>query len=107
MSTERLDHLLAMLADDPGDPFIRYAIALEHKRAGRMQQAAKDLTVLLKEDPTYLPCYYQLALLLTELGHMTDAISVCDQGAERCQAAGDRKARAELMELRNAISAEE
>ena len=107
MSHQRLDQLLAMLADDPGDPFLRYAIALEHKRAGNMQQAVDDLTVLLKEEPTYLACYYQLALLLTEIGHTAEALNVCELGAERCRIAADRKALAELMELRNAIAADE
>jgi thioredoxin-like negative regulator of GroEL len=64
MSTERLQQLRAMLAEEPSDAFIRYAIALELKRAGQMEQAANDLGTLITEDPKYIACYYQLALIL-------------------------------------------
>lgn len=43
MSNERLDQLRAMLAEEPGDLFLRYAIALELKRAGSMELAIADL----------------------------------------------------------------
>ena len=107
MTSHRLDQLRALLAEEPGDPFIRYAIALEHKRAGRMDTAASDLEALLKEDPKYIACYYQLALILVDLGRTAEAVHVCEAGSLQCITTGDRKARAELLELKNAISGEE
>ena len=50
MSATRLEQLRGMLADEPNDAFIRYAIALELKRAGKMEEAADDLERLLKAD---------------------------------------------------------
>lgn len=104
MSTDRLEQLRALLAEEPGDPFIRYAIALEHKRAGRMELAANELEALLKEDPKYVACYYQLAIVLIDLGRSAEALNVCEVGSLQCITTGDRKARAELLELRNAIA---
>jgi tetratricopeptide (TPR) repeat protein len=107
MSSERLDQLRVLLSEDPKDAFIRYAIALELKRAGKMEQAAADLEALLGEDPKYIACYYQLALILADLGRVPEAAHVCEIGSLQCITVGDRKARAELLELKNALSGEE
>lgn len=107
MSDERIGQLRALLAEDPKDAFIRYAIALELKRAGKMEQAAADLEALLADDPKYIACYYQLALILADLGRTSEAMHVCDIGSLQCITTGDRKARAELLELKSALSGEE
>lgn len=92
-----------MLAEEPGDRFLRYAIALEHKRLGAMELAATDLEALLKEDPAHVACYYQLALIRADLGQVGQAVEVCEAGALQCLVTGDRKARAELLQLKNAL----
>ncbi len=104
MSSERLSQLRGMLVDEPNDAFIRYAIALELKRAGKMDEAARDLEQLLIADPKYIACYYQLALILIDLGRAEEAMHVCENGSLHCITTGDRKARAELLELKNAIA---
>lgn len=103
MSSTRLEQLRAMLAEDPGDHFLRYAIALEMRRAGNMEQAIADLQQLLVEDPKYIACYYQLAMLLAETGRTDDAVHVCEAGAMQCIVTRDTKARGELMQLRMAL----
>ena len=107
MSATRLEQLRGMLAEEPNDSFIRYAIALELKRAGKMEEAADDLERLLKADPKYIACYYQLALMLIDLGRAAEAMHVCEAGSLQCITTGDRKARSELLELKNAISGDE
>ncbi|MBS1940046.1 MAG: tetratricopeptide repeat protein, partial [Bacteroidetes bacterium] len=74
MPSERLAQLHAMLADEPGDRFLRYAIALEKKRNGNMEAATADLESLLREDPKYIACYYQLAVILADLGRTAEAV---------------------------------
>ncbi len=106
MST-RLDQLRAMLAEEPDDAFIRYAIALEYKRSGNMEEAVVQLERLLTDDPKYIACYYQLALLYTDLGRADDALRACDAGALQCLVTGDRKARTELMQLKDVIAGNE
>ncbi len=107
MSGERIGQLRAMLAEEPGDLFIRYAIALEQKRAGNMEEAVNDLRSLLHDDPKYVAAYYQLALILADLGQTNEAIDACEAGSLQCIVTGDRKARAELLELKRALSGEE
>ncbi len=107
MSSDRLEQLRGMLAEEADDAFLRYAIALELKRAGKMEEAAHDLERLLKTDPKYIACYYQLALILIDLGRAEEAMHVCEAGSLQCITTGDRKARAELLELKKAIAGDE
>lgn len=103
MNNDRLAQLLEMLAEEPGDVFLRYAIALEHKRIGRTEQAIEELQQLVRDVPAHIASYYQLALLLAELGRTVDALNTCEAGMLQCLVAGDRKARGELGELRNTL----
>lgn len=103
MPAERILELQAMLAEAPGDPFLRHAIAMEKKRSGDMEGAAMILESLLQEDPKYIACYYQLALVLAGLGRTTDAAESCRAGALQCLITGDGKARAELLALKQAL----
>lgn len=96
-----------MLAEEPGEPFLRYAIALERKRAGDMDGAAADLEGLLREDPGYIACYYQLALVLADLDRSTEAIAVCKAGSLKCLVTGDSKARSELLALMAGLTGED
>ncbi|TXI76720.1 MAG: tetratricopeptide repeat protein [Flavobacteriales bacterium] len=104
MDNDRLQQLRTMLAEEPNDLFLRYAIALELKRAGEMEQAIAALEDILKHSPEHIASYYQLALMLGEIGRAQDAISVCEAGSLQCLIAGDRKARAELLELKDALN---
>ena len=47
VNSDRLSQLRELLREDPEDRFLRYAIALELKRAGDMDAAAADLEDLL------------------------------------------------------------
>ncbi|MBK9761262.1 MAG: hypothetical protein IPO90_15145 [Flavobacteriales bacterium] len=107
MSAERLQQLRVMLKEEPNDAFVRYAIALELKREGRMEEATRDLEALLKDDPKYIACYYQLSIILADLGRLPEAIHVCEAGSLQCLTTGDRKARSELLELKKALLGEE
>ncbi len=106
MPSTRLAQLQIMLAEEPGDRFLRYAIALEKKRDGDMEAAAADLQALLMEDPKYIACYYQLAVILADLGRAQEAMDACQSGALQCLVTGETKARSELLALRNSLEEE-
>lgn len=107
VNSDRLSQLRELLREDPEDRFLRYAIALELKRAGDMDAAAADLEDLLRADPKYIACYYQLALILAELGRTDDAVHTCEAGSLQCITTGDSKARSELLALKEALTGEE
>lgn len=103
MSAERLEQLRAMLADEPGDLFLRYAITLELKRNGEVEQAIAGLEAILGEEPKHIASYYQLATMLADLGRIDEAAEVCEAGSMQCLVTGDRKARSELLALKEAL----
>ena len=103
MSGERLDQLRAMLAEEPGDPFLRYAIALELGRRGATRVALAGRAALRREHPKQRACYDPRATLLAEAGRHAEAVHVCEAGAMQCLVTGDRKTRGELMALREAL----
>ena len=99
MSSDRLAQLRTLLADEPRDAFLRYAVALELKRLGKGEEALDTLEALVTEVPEHIPTYYQLALLLADVGRTAEAMSACQAGALRCLVDGDRRTRAELLAL--------
>lgn len=103
MASRRLQQLQALLDDAPGDKLLRLAMAMEHKRGGDLERAAAELEALVRDQPGYLPPYGQLALVLAGLDRAADAVEVCRAGALQCLVAGDRKARQELLELRERL----
>lgn len=103
MSNDRLLQLRTMLVDEPGDPFLRYAIALELNRSGDREQACEELEALVRDVPGHVPSYYQLASILADLGRTSDAIEVCDAGSLQCIVSGERKTRSELLALKETI----
>lgn len=103
MANSRLAQLRAMLVEEPGDQFLRYAIAMESKRAGNTEGAMAELEALIAEHPKYLACYYQLALLLASLDRVPEAVEACRAGALQSLVAGDGRARAELLALAQAL----
>ena len=97
--SSRLEQLREMLADDPDDPFTRYALAMELRGLGRAEEAAGELQRVLDEAPEYLPTYHQLARLLHETGHGERAREVARQGMELAGKQGQAHAQAELEDL--------
>jgi hypothetical protein len=47
--------------------------------------------------------YYQLATWLAELGRVSDAVETCNAGSLRALVQGERKARTELIALRDQL----
>lgn len=94
---DRLATLQAFLADDPDDPFTRFAIAQEQARRGADAEALRVYEALVQSHPEYIGTYYHLGKLLVRLGRDADATAVFRAGIAAATQAGDRHARAELQ----------
>jgi len=94
----------AMLAQDPQDAFLRYALSMELLSAGEPAAAQAELQRLLADDPGYIPAYLQAAQLAVQLGQPDQALAVLEAGIPRAQAAGDAHAAEEMAGLRNRLS---
>ena len=79
MST-RLKQLEALAENDPDDPFIQYAIALEHVSNGRLEEAAETLEHLIVKAPNYSAGYHQAWRVYEQLDRFDDARRCYEKG---------------------------
>ncbi|MCB0489956.1 MAG: tetratricopeptide repeat protein [Cyclobacteriaceae bacterium] len=98
MNIERIQLLEKYIAEDPEEPFNRYALALElmHEDQPRATQILLDL---IKHKPDYIPSYYQAATLLLDQNNFEEAKIVVERGLKMCHEQKDRKTANELRML--------
>lgn len=102
--SSRLAQLELLLKNEPNDPFLRYGLAMEHKKAGRLDQALEWLDKTLAADGTYCYAYYQQGQIHEARGEAPAARAVYERGiaaARQCNdlhAAGEMQAALDLLE---------
>lgn len=87
-----------MLAEEPDDTFLRYAIAMECKKEGNVEEAVmrmRDLTIIT---PPHVPAFFMAAQYLTELGEIASARSLLREGIDQARQQGDQHAAGEMGE---------
>lgn len=97
MTSERLRALEALLAQDPGNDFARYGLAMEWAKAGQWERAAAEFRILLERNPDYAAAYYQAGQVLERLGRIEEARQVYRKGIEVHTRQGNRHAREEIQ----------
>lgn len=103
---DRLEYLRGLLAEDPNEPFLHYAICLEiMKKDG--EAALPLFRELLLAHPSYLPAYFQTARLMAENGLTNEAIEVLDLGLPVAESQSDFHALSEMKGLKQDILAGE
>ena len=100
MKSKRQLDLEAYLAEDPQDPFLHYALALEYVKAGNQTEGLAELRWLMQNKPDYLATYYQLGKLYEQLNQHKEAIAVYRQGSELAEFLKNRHA---FNELKSAL----
>jgi len=96
MAFSRIDALVGFIQQKPQDPFPRYALALEYKNAGRLDEARATFDALMSAHPDYTAAYLHAGNTLLALGLRDDARAVYQRGVDVCVRRGDAHARGEL-----------
>jgi hypothetical protein len=96
MAPSRIEMLLAFIAQKPSDPFPRYALALEYKNSGRLEDARVVFDELMSLCPDYTATYLHAGDLLSKMGRKDDARAVFETGISVSTKRGDAHARGEL-----------
>lgn len=96
MKNKRLKDLFSVFAKQKNDPFVRYAIALELKEAGELEQSREFFVELKNLFPDYVPQYYHFGKLLEDLDELELAKEVYINGIQQAQAKNDHHAAAEI-----------
>ena len=92
----RIDTLVGFIQQNPADPFPRYALALEYRNGGRLDEARATFDALMTSHPDYTAAYLHAGNNLLALGRRDDARAVYQRGIEACARKGDAHARGEL-----------
>lgn len=104
MQNDRLSKLLDFLAQDPSDPFIRYAIATEYNVAGDKNNAFLHYYKLVEDHPDYVGTYYHLGKLQEKEGDLESAIETYKTGMDKARTKRDMHAFSELQAAFNSAS---
>ncbi|MEE9372665.1 MAG: hypothetical protein V3V00_06390 [Saprospiraceae bacterium] len=92
-----MDKLKDMLADDPNDSFVRFAIAMEYKNVEMFEEAVLEFNSLKVLDANYVGLYYHLAHCYAELQEEEAALIVYNDGIKIAENLNDLHAKSELM----------
>jgi tetratricopeptide (TPR) repeat protein len=95
----RRAQLEALLKDDPNDPFLRYALALELESAGEVDSAISHLRELIHDFPEYVPAFLQVGQLLAKAGNNPEAKDYLQQGMLVAFKVADHHAYSEMEQL--------
>ena len=93
---DRITQLKQFLQANPGDNFLKHALALEYIKIGEDGTAKSIFEEILTLDPAYIGSYYHLAKLLERTGDTNAAIAWYEKGMEAAKKAGDKHAYGEL-----------
>lgn len=94
----RKELLLDMLAEQPEDAFLNYALALELAKEGKKEEAINAGLSLLEKQADYLGAYHQVGLWLFEEGRYAEAKTIVESGIALAKSTKEQKAAGEMQE---------
>ncbi|QDT68483.1 hypothetical protein MalM25_14050 [Planctomycetes bacterium MalM25] len=95
----RREKIEAMLADDPGDTFLRYSLAMELDKEGDHGASLARLDELTKDATPYVPAFFMAAQQLARLDRVNESRAYLRDGIEQARAQGDAHAAGEMSEF--------
>jgi len=98
MSTRR-EKIEAMLAEDPGDVFLRYSLAMELDKEGHHDESLAKFAELTRANPPYVPAFFMAAQQLARLSREDDARTLLREGIAAARSQGDFHAANEMSEF--------
>ncbi|MCS6823735.1 MAG: tetratricopeptide repeat protein [Cytophagaceae bacterium] len=99
MHPDKVEQLLKLLSEEPDDPFLLYALALEYDKTGHTEQAEKMYSILLTQHSSYTPTYYHAATHYIKSRNYQKAKQVIEAGLIQTKNEGNMKAHKELYFL--------
>jgi tetratricopeptide (TPR) repeat protein len=100
---KRLEMLEKLTSSGKADAFAYYALALEYRKEGRVEDALRAFVTLKGNDANYLPMYLMAGQMLVEASRAPEARDWLEEGISLARARGDGKTLGELeSELANA-----
>jgi len=95
----RREKIERMLADDPGDTFLRYSLAMELDKEGDHAASLARFAELTSDNPPYVPAFFMAAQQLARLGRTSAAREQLRAGIEAARTQGEAHAAGEMSEF--------
>ena len=73
MNSSRLEALKSLVAQSPGDSFLRYGLAMEYRNGGDLEGAVSEFRAIMEANPDYGPAYFHGGQTLERLGRLDEA----------------------------------
>lgn len=99
----RREKIEAMLAEDPGDTFLRYSLAMELDKEGEHDASIAKFKDLTRDDPPYVPAFFMAGQQLARLGRNEEARAIIREGIAAARSQGDDHAANEMSEFLNSL----
>lgn len=100
----RREQIEQLLAEDPDDVFLNYALAKEWHSEGAVPEALAAFDRVISLHPDYVPAYFQKGQVLVEDGEVESARAVLTDGIAVARRVGDEHAAEEMSEYRENLS---
>jgi hypothetical protein len=95
----RREKIEAMLAEDPGDTFLRYSLAMELDKEGDHDASLATFAELTRDQRPYVPAFFMAAQQLARLARMSEARETLRAGIEAARTQADAHAAGEMSEF--------
>jgi predicted Zn-dependent protease len=93
---DRIALLTEVLAQNPGDAFARYGLAMEYANAGEVERALQEFGRLLAAHPDYTAGYFMAAQTLAKTERTEEARKMLENGIASAKQTGNGHAQAEM-----------
>jgi predicted Zn-dependent protease len=93
---DRVALLTEVLAQNPGDAFARYGLAMEYSKTGEVERALEEFGKLLANHPDYTAGYFMAAQTLAKAGRIDEARNMLTDGITSAKRTGNGHAQAEM-----------
>jgi hypothetical protein len=95
----RREKIEAMLADDPGDTFLRYSLAMELDKKGDHDSSLSQFAGLTRDNPPYVPAFFMAGQQFVRLGRIDEARTILRAGISAARIQNDLHAAGEMSEF--------
>ena len=94
---DRIAALKEVLAENPGDAFARYGLAMEYSKAGDVAAALTEYSIILQHNPDYVPAYQMAGQTLMSAGRIDEARKMFESGIASARRTGNQHAASEMQ----------
>jgi predicted Zn-dependent protease len=96
--TNRRERIEAMLAEDPGDQFLRYSLAMELQKEGDYDRCLSLLDGLMADASPMVAAFFMAGQQLTRLRRFPEARAALRAGIDQARLQGEQHAASEMSE---------